>query len=448
MRLAWFTPWPPDRSGIAAYNAELLPGLAHHAALDVFLDRQVAPAGAVPFEGARFWSAYDFPRLHAAAPYDLIVYQLGNGGSHDYMWAYLVRYPGLVVLHDAQLHHARAAALLRQGRAGDYRAEFAFSHPGAPPEVAEFIVNGLQGSPFYLWPHRRVPLAAARAVAVHGPRLAEQLREEAGATPVLPIRMGTRAHAPSGRAAVDGAPVFAAFGGITFEKRIPQVLRAFAHVLGTAPGARLVLVGEARDHYGVAGDAASLGIGDRVTLTGYVEDEALDDWIQAADACLCLRWPTSLETSASWLRCLAAGKATVVTDLAHTIDVPTLDPRSWTLQHTSVRGDDLGMAPGRDSAVAIALDILDEDHSLRLAMRRLAADAPLRATLGANAGRWWAERHTLAHMEEDYLAAIAAARATPAEPAGRASLPPHLLDEARTTLDAITAEMGIAGVRS
>ena len=30
--------------------------------------------------------------------------------------------PGLTVLHDVQLHHARAAALLRRGRAADYRA--------------------------------------------------------------------------------------------------------------------------------------------------------------------------------------------------------------------------------------------------------------------------------------------------------------------------------------
>ena len=37
----------------------------------------------------------------------------------------------------------------------------------------------------------------------------------------------------------------------------------------------------------------------------------------AADICACLRWPTNRETSASWLRCLAAGRPTIVTDLAH-----------------------------------------------------------------------------------------------------------------------------------
>ena len=50
--------------------------------------------------------------------------------THDYLWPYLFRYPGLTVLHDAHLHHARAA-LLRTRRADDYRAEFAANHPGA-----------------------------------------------------------------------------------------------------------------------------------------------------------------------------------------------------------------------------------------------------------------------------------------------------------------------------
>ena len=54
----------------------------------------------------------------------------------------------------------------------------------------------------------------------------------------------------------------------------------------------------------------------------------------STDVCLCLRWPTARETSASWLRCLAAGKPTIVTDLVHTADVAVLDPRSWTLCST------------------------------------------------------------------------------------------------------------------
>ena len=91
------------------------------------------------------------------------------------MWPYLLRWPGLVVLHDAALHHARAQALLADKRADDYRAEFRFNHPGVDPRVADFVVAGLQGSPYYLWPMLRLVMSRARAVAVHGEPLREAL---------------------------------------------------------------------------------------------------------------------------------------------------------------------------------------------------------------------------------------------------------------------------------
>ena len=41
MRLAWFSPWPPQRSGIAGRSAELVAALAARGhAIDVFVDDQ------------------------------------------------------------------------------------------------------------------------------------------------------------------------------------------------------------------------------------------------------------------------------------------------------------------------------------------------------------------------------------------------------------------------
>ena len=65
------------------------------------------------------------------------------------MWAYLTRYPGLVVLHDAQLHQSRAHALIARGRADDLRAELRFGHPDTPPASP----NG--SSPAWATPARR-----------------------------------------------------------------------------------------------------------------------------------------------------------------------------------------------------------------------------------------------------------------------------------------------------
>src|SRR5262245_54088784 len=138
-RIAWFSPLPPERSGIAAYSAELVPALRRDFDIDLYPE----PA------------AHDFLWRHRQSPYALTVFQLGNAPCHDYMWAYMVRYPGLVVLHDARLHHARARQLLSADprdprdreplRAHRYRSEFRYAHPSAPAGVEEYAIQGLGG---------------------------------------------------------------------------------------------------------------------------------------------------------------------------------------------------------------------------------------------------------------------------------------------------------------
>ena len=105
---------------------------------------------------------------------------------------------------------------------------------------------------------------------------------------------------------------------------------------------------------------------------------------------LSLRWPSARETSASWLRAIAAGRPTLVTDLAQQADVPTLDPRSWTVVHAQPTLAAL-------EPVAVSIDMLDEAHSLTLALKRLTADAALRARLGAAARRTGGPPHGRTH---------------------------------------------------
>jgi len=77
---------------------------------------RLAPAHAIDCFSAV--NVVDFLWKARRDPYDLVVYQLGNAPCHDYMWGYLAAFPGLVVLHDARLHQARARALLQQDLSG------------------------------------------------------------------------------------------------------------------------------------------------------------------------------------------------------------------------------------------------------------------------------------------------------------------------------------------
>jgi hypothetical protein len=78
-----------------------------------------------------------------------------------------------------------------------------------------------------------------------------------------------------------------------------------------------------------------------------------------------------------------------------------------------------------DAPIAIAIDPRDEEHSLMLALRRLARDAGLRRDLATAAQAWWAARATVDHAVAAWQSILheAAAIAPPPHPLG---WPPHL----------------------
>src|SRR5262245_13778209 len=412
MQIAWFSPLPPVRSGIAAYSAELLPQLRDRFVIDSYPEAD----------------AHDFVWKHRRTPYDLVVYQLGNATCHDYMWAYLAHYPGLVVLHDAKLHHARARQLLQHNRADDYRREFSYDHPDTNPDFAEYAVLGLGGTVYYFWPMLRVVMRTARAVAVHSAYVADDLRQEYAGTVVETIRMGVPhlTPAPDARATVRGALnvpagafVFTAFGKVTAEKRIAAMLRALGTIVGEGRDAYLVLVGDAEAYPALAEELRRRGVASRVRVTGHVADETIADHLEAADACLCLRWPTAQESSASWLRCLAASTPTVRSDLAHLADIP--------------------------DAVALRVDLLDGEASLTDSMRRFVDDRALRDRIAAAGHQYWRAHHTLEHMAADYHALLARAATLPAP--SPTDLPGHFADDHAEPVNAILARFGLPADR-
>jgi glycosyltransferase involved in cell wall biosynthesis len=438
VRIAWFSPWPPVKSGIATCSAELVPALGASHEIDVFADESVAVSA------ADVRSAHEFVWRHRQRPYDLTVYQLGNSSHHDYLWPYLFRFPGLLVLHDAHLHHARAAALLTRQAADAYRAEFQANHPDEPGDAAELAVAGFDSHLYYMWPMTRLAVQASKLTAVHSRPLAAHLSADIEQAPVEYLRLsqGTLVAADAQQAARRrvreryGIPmdavVFGCFGGLSQEKRIPQILDALVALLPHAPHAQLLLAGAPAEYFDLEAEIRARDLSGKVIATGYLHtDEELTDSICAADVTLNLRWPTAREISGPWLRALAAGKPSVVVDLLQTVDVPMLDPRSWTL---------FGGTSSDPEPIAVGIDILDEDHSLRLAMRRLAEDATLRRALGAAAQRYWLREHSPEAMREDYERLMRAASGRPAPEPG---LPMHLLESGTGLMERLLKPFGL-----
>lgn len=453
MRLAWFSPWPPARSGVAGRSAEIVPILAARGhAIDVFVDTsRDKPADrpdTAPQAGqVRVMSAHDFVWRHAKGHYDLPVYQVGNSHLHRYIWPYLFRFPGLAVVHDARLHHARAEALLSRERIDDYRDEFAWSHPDAPPGAAEFGALEFEGVFYYQWPMLRGVVESARLVAPHSRGVASHIAREWPHRPVQHISLGEGPGAPNVAAAradfrdshgiARDAVVFGVHGGLTVEKRIVEILKAFAARRPSLPGARLLLVGPDDPWLDLDDQIEALGLTAAVCRVASADDELFDRAIAACDVTFNLRWPSAWETSGPWVRSLAMSRATIVIDSAHQTHVPALDPRTWK-RHAPCA--DLA-AGADDRAVTVAIDILDLEHSLGLAIDRLAIDAALRDRLGQAARAWWEQEHTVERMTLDYERAITRALH---EPTPSPDWPPHMRPDAFARAKALTAHAAMS----
>lgn len=422
MRVAWFSPLPPNPSGIAAYSWEAVSALAARGwQIDLFaptLPDRPCPAGVSAYR------AVEFVWRHRRQPYDLPVYQLGNSSAHDFLWGYLFHYPGLLVLHDGQVHQARARLLLERWkpRLADYLAELAANHPGIRPDIGHLIAAGYGGTLYQRWPMTRLVIERSRLTAVHAPRLAARLAQDHRRAVVRSLRPGVvdprlgpddLAAAASAVRRRHGIPseavVFGAFGGLTPEKRLPAIVSAVARLPRSGPPVHLLLVGKPYRHYDIERALADHGLADRAHLTGYIDEAEIPAHLAAVDVCLCLRWPSSGETSGFWTRAIGAGRPVVTTALSVHGDVPLCEAGA--------------IEPPSPDAIGYSIDVLAEEDELPLTLATLAADPDLRRRMGEAARRYWDAHHTLDLMAGDYEQLM---REAATLPAGEPVLPAHL----------------------
>jgi glycosyltransferase involved in cell wall biosynthesis len=308
--------------------------------------------------------------------------------------------------------------------------------------MADLIIAGLGQTMCYLWPMLRVPVESARIVAVHNTWLAGELAAEYPGRVIRRVPLGVAdplAEPGTPPAAVrrrhgipEDAVVFGSFGRVTPEKGLTAVLRALAQIVPSTPSLRLLIVGDIPSYFDLAGQARDLAVEPYIVQTGYVPDGALADYLAAVDVCLNLRWPTGRETSAAWMRCLAAGKPTLVTDLAHQTDVPALDLRSGMVPRSLV---------GDDEPVCVPIDLIEDVKTLRSAMRRLGEDASLRRRLGEAARRYWSRNGSLPVMAGGYEALLEETKRTPL-PTRPPSWPVHLAEDGAATARDLAAGVG------
>ena len=331
MLVAFFSPLNPAPTGISDYSEELLPPLADclapYAEIELVVD---ASYGELTNRALKHFPQRSLNEFHArASRYDVILYHMGNSPAHAGIYETLLKFPGVVVMHDVVLHHLRAWLTLERGNRADYLAAMKREYGEAGERAAWGEIGGRALADRFEFPLNENVARAARALIVHSDYAARQLQPLAPKTPLAVIPMGIEIPnimpRDSSRATLQLARdefVIAMFGDAQPNKRVLPALEAFAKFRARFPDSRFVLVGRVSPLFDVRGATKTLGIADAVDLIGYAPRETYDAYIAAADLCLNLRYPTAGETSASLLRLFAAEKACIVTDTGAFSDLP------------------------------------------------------------------------------------------------------------------------------
>jgi glycosyltransferase involved in cell wall biosynthesis len=399
MRIAFYSPLPPRKSGIADYSAELLPHLAEHCEIELIVDEGMRPeeglARRFPVHGRRA-----LPGLLERGRFDAVLYQLGNNGDyHAEIYRTLLEHPGVLVLHEYMIHHLVRETTLYAGDPQGFLREMRYAYGRTGEAVARRCLE--TGVPPDAWSYPLFERAvdASRGVIVHNRCTGDRVlasRPLARVTVVphhvslegLPEVSVAEARAAVGIAS--GEFTVATFGFVTPPKRPGVLLRAFARLRREVPDARLLIVGEVSQHY----DFASVFTPDLrggVTVTGRLELDRFLLYMYACDVAVNLRHPTAGETSGTVIRLLGMGKPLIVNNTGAFAEIPD------------------------DCCAKVELDDTEEDLLLAY-LRVLAGDEALRRRMGENARRHMAVHHSLAGSAKGYADFLRETVETDAQP--------------------------------
>ncbi|MDW8100684.1 MAG: glycosyltransferase family 4 protein [Anaerolineae bacterium] len=382
-KVAFFSPLPPERSGIADYSAELLPYLARWVELALFVNDpdQVDDRLRTAFP---VYPMGEYGRLRWQ--FDVALYQMGASMYHDAMYPVLLRYGGIVTLHEYNLHRFISTRTIPRGDFVGYMREMGYALGVEGVQMADEIRQGRREHPLTAVSLVERLLDRSQGVILHS-RFAQErvlalrpgLRTAVIPAPVgeVPERLWTREELGCPKDAL----LFVSGGHVVQSKRLSLALEAFLRLRQEYPRARYVIIGEELRHdFDLSGWLAAHPVGDAVTYVGYCEDlRAFYSWLAAADVVINLRSPTLGEASAVALRALAAGRPVIVFDHGWYAELPD------------------------DACVKVPPE---DGEALLAAMRRLAADPEMRRAVGERARRLALTEHTPVRAAERYAAFI------------------------------------------
>ena len=370
IKVAFFSPLPPARSGIADYSAALLDELKKLVDVEVFASKPLS------FNPKNF---------------DVTLYQVGNNVYHDFCYETAMDHPGVVVVHEANLHHLIADITIKRGDWDAYMR--AVEQEGSAEDLAYADrVRRLEVGPDYEGvPMLRQLLSRSKAAIVHSGCVESELRGAgfSGAVARIPhgawIPDASRSDFRERLGLDETTPLIGIFGFLKPYKRIAESLRAFRRLVRVQPSAKMILVGDPHPELQLESLIRSLDLGLHVRVLGFRPIEEFVGYLAACDIVLNLRYPTVGENSGTLMRALGLGKAVVVSEVGSFSELP------------------------ESICLKAPVDASEEDHLFEY-LNLLVSRPEVRKALGARAREWVETECTwpqVARRYADFLERIA-----------------------------------------
>ncbi len=318
MRINWFSPLPPARTGVARYAMHVLEALSHRADVTLWTDVPNRDPRVAAFGKVRLFDRFpDWAEMNRA---DATFYNIGNNVDfHGRIWEISRRHAGIAILHDTHLQHL-FAAVYAGDRARKYRAMMTRHYGPAGRRAADAHAAHRLTTVDLSARYPLTPLAVDNAlgVVVHSPSQVASLARSCR-RPVAHVPLPYAASAAPAPGKPAGPPYrVVMFGHLGPNRRLDSVLRAleglerrdalrldvYGRRFKSPPGARRL------DFQQRLRRAALRGI---VTFHGYVPDHELEAALASAHLAINLRYPSMGEASWSQLQLWSHALPSLVT---------------------------------------------------------------------------------------------------------------------------------------
>lgn len=326
MKINWFSPLPPAKTGIANYTLRVLPALSELVEVVLWTTQTDWSQEIEQYGTVRHYCIDSMPwkEVHQA---DLNLYHMGNNFLyHSQIWQVTQCCTGLVILHDSRLQHFFATFYESQGKRQSYLAQMKRYYGQQGEQTLHDFWKGIISidSMAEHYPLTSLALQNSVGVITHNRQVYQQLQQEySQLTGYIPLAYSQKLQLLNQEKHKGSPPPYQLiiFGHIGTNRRIESVLDALA-TFAEKESFKLDIYGELWDETYIKQYISRLNLEQQVTIRGFVSEEELEIALAQADLAINLRYPSMGEASISQLQIWSHALPSLVTQTNWYADIP------------------------------------------------------------------------------------------------------------------------------